>query len=217
VSGPLAAGDPEWRPAIASGANLPEEPLRFGTWSPAGTHIAALAADFGAAARLTLVILDPIVGETLLLPLPGEPVVAPLVWLALDRVLVQTDREALVVDIQTGDVGAGPPLDAPGGTSVAAAPGSVVAIADPAGGAVDIRRLDLWLAGNSGEPEARVGSESEVGSIALAESGDRLAVVWQQVDGPGSVAVYRSSDGWGEVTRATLPGESARAAVDWLR
>jgi hypothetical protein len=166
---------------------------------------------------LTLVVLDPVVGATLLLPLPGEPVVAPLAWLADDRVLVQTDRDVLVVDIQSGDVGSGPPLEAPGGTSVATAPGSVVAIADPAGGAVDIRPLDLWLAGARGEPEARLESDSEVGSIALAPAGDRLAVVWQQIDGPGSVAVYRRADGWSEVMRATLPGESARAAVDWLR
>jgi hypothetical protein len=208
--------NPDWRPAIARDAALPEEPLRFATWSSGGTHIAALAADFGASASLTLVVVDPVVGATLLLPLPGEPVVAPLAWVGDDQVLVQTDRGPLVVDISTGDVGAGPPLEAPGGTPVATDPGSLVAIGDPAGGAVDVRRIDAWLAGNSDEADGRVAEEAEVGSIALASGSDRLAVVWQQVDRPGSLAIYRRGDGWAEVSRSTLPGESARAAVDWL-
>ena len=216
ASGPPSR-DPVWRRAIGRDAQLPEEPLRFGTWSPGGTHLAGLAADFGASARLTLVVVDPVVGATLLLPLAGEPVVAPLTWLGDDRVLVQTDRGALVVDIVTGDVGAGPPLDAPGGTPISAAPGSLVAIGDPDGSAVEIRPLDQWLAGDRDDPQARVSADAEVGSIALAPDGERLAVVWQQVDRPGTVSIYRRADGWAEVSRSTLPGESARAAVDWLR
>jgi hypothetical protein len=196
---------------------VPEEPLRFATWSPGGAHIAAMAADFGAAARLTLVVVDPVVGATLLLPVPGQPLIAPLAWLADDLVLVQTDQGAVVVDIGAGELGAGPPLDAPGGTTVAASPGGVVAIADPAGGAVDIRPLGAWLAGDAGEPDARVTAEAEVGSMALSPGGDRLAVVWQQIETPGRIAIYRRDAGWAELGSMALPGDSARAAVDWLR
>jgi hypothetical protein len=213
----LPGREPVWRPATDGEAELAPEPLRFATWSPGGAHIAALAADFGAAARLTVTIIDPVVGATLLLPIPGEPVVAPLAWLSDERLLVQTDRGALVVDVVTGEVFAGPPLEAPGGTAIAVVPGSLVAIGDPAGGAVEIRPLNAWLAGETGEPTARLEAQAEVGAIALARGSDRLAVVWQQIDGPGEVVIYAPADGWAEVARSILPGESARAAVDWLR
>jgi len=208
---------PSWSPAADADADLAPEPLRFAAWAPGGAHVAALAADFGVAARLTLTIVDPVVGATLLLPIPGEPVVAPLTWLSDSLLLIQTDRATIVVDTTTGELGEGPPLEAPGGTAISIAPGSLIAIADPAGGAVEIRSVDRWLAGDTGDPLARLEAGAEVGSIALTPSGDRLAIVWQPIDGPGSLVVYRRADGWPEAARSTLPGESARAAVDWLR
>ena len=214
---PATGVDPAWRPATGGGADLPAEPLRFATWSPGGARIAALAADFGAAARLTLTIIDPVAGATLLLPIPGEPVIAPLAWLSDERLLVQTDRGAIVVHSITGAVAAGPPIDAPGRTPVAISAGALIALADPAGGAVDIRPLVGWLAGDTAEPLARIEEQAEVGSMALTQAGDRLAIVWQQIEGPGTTVVYGRADGWREVARATLPGGSARAAVDWLR
>ena len=213
----VAGGQPAWRPATDRGAELPPEPLRFATWAPGGARVAALAADFGASSRLTVTLIDPVAGATVLVPIPGEPVVAPLAWLDDNRLLVQTDRGTVVVDTRSGDVAAGPPLDAPGGTSLSTAPGSLVAVADPSGGAVEIRSLDRWLAGDAGDPLTRITAEAEAGSIALTASGDRVAIVWQQIDRPGVLTVYRRADGWREAARATLPGESARAAIDWLR
>jgi hypothetical protein len=218
VSGRVAPGaEPAWRPAADGNADLAPEPLRFATWAPGGANIAALAADFGANSSLTVTLIDPVVGTTLLLPIPGEPVIAPLAWLNEGRLLVQTNRGPLVVETLDGSVAAGPPIDAPGGVPISVAPGSLVAVGDPADSEVEVRRLDQWLAGDTGDPLTRLTAEAELGSVALTPGGDRLAVVWQQIDRPGILVVYRRADGWREAARATLPGESARAAIDWMR
>lgn len=216
VSAPLGDGAPAWTAALREDEELPEDPLWFATWSPNGRRVAALAADFGEAGRLTVLLADPVEGETLLLPVPRRPLPAAPVWLDDDRLLVQSTIGLALVDTTTGDVGLGPSRDLGSGVAMAvSAGGTRVAIADPAGGAIELFDRDAWL-GGADDPLARIEAGGEVGSIGLDASGERLAVVWQQLDGPGTLIVYAGVADWAEVDRFALPGESARAAVSWL-
>jgi hypothetical protein len=217
VSAPIGGEEaPAWAEAVGENEEVPEDPLWFATWSPNGRRVAAIASDLGEAGRLTVLLADPVEGDTLLLPVARRPVPAAPVWLDDDRVLVQSTIGFAVVDTTTGDVGLGPSWDVGPGIAIAvSANGSRVAVADPAAGAIEVFERDAWLTG-SGEPLARIEAGGEAGSVALDHAGDRLAVVWQQLDGPGTLIVYAGAADWAEVDRFALPGESARAAVSWL-
>jgi hypothetical protein len=211
-----ADGDPVWTPVPDPDVELPEDPLYFTTWSPNGLRAAAIASDFGADGRLTLAIIDPVGDASLLLPVPRRPAIAPPTWIDDERVLLQTTVGLVIVDTATGDVGLGPQVEIGEGIGLAAAAdGSVVALATEAG-LIEIRDLDAWLVGDTGPPVASIEAQGEIGSLALDRRGERLVVVWQQPDGAGTLTIHRAADAWREVERRTLPGESARAVVDWL-
>ncbi len=208
--------DPTWTAVPGEDTELPADPLYFATWSPNGERVVSIASDFADEGRLTLAIVDPFGDASLLLPVPRRPVVAAPTWLDDDRVLVQTTVGLAIVDTGTGDVSLGPQTDLGSGIGLAvAADGSVVALA-PEAGLVELRERDRWLAGDAGGPTARIEGEGEIGVLALDRRGERLAVVWQRPDGPGILTIHRRADGWREAERLTLPGESARAVVDWL-
>lgn len=211
-----ADAQPSWTPVPGEDTDVPEDPLYFATWSPNGERVVAIASDFADAGRLTLAVVDPTGDASLLLPVPRQPVVAGPAWIDDERVLVQTTVGFVIVDTATGDVGLGPQDDLGVGIGLAiAADGSVVAIA-PEAGLVELRERDRWLAGDAGGPTARIEGQGEIGVLAFDRRGERLAIVWQRPDGPGILTIHRRSDGWAESDRRTLPGESARAVVDWL-
>ncbi len=218
VSDPIGGtGDLAWSPVPAPDDALPPDPPLFGTWSPDGRRVAAIATDFGVESRLTVLVVEPIDGTTRSLPIPRRPVIAPPTWLDAERILVQTTTGLAIVEPSTGHLGAGPPLDVGPGVSIAsAATGTLLAIAAPEGAAIDIRDRDAWLAGDRGDPGARISGIGEIGALALDGPGDRLAVLWQSPEAPGTVVVYARAESWREVARLSLPGESARAAIDWL-
>lgn len=207
---------PTWTRTPDADVELPPDPLRFATWAPGGQRVAALASDFADGGSLTVAIVDPAGDASLLLPVPREPLVAPPAWIDEQRVVVQTTVGFVVVDTGTGNVGLGPQADLGGGIGLAiAAEAARVALA-PEAGLVEVRDLAAWLAGDAGEPEARIENQGEIGSIAFDRSGERLAIVWQRPDGPGRLTIHRRSDGWRQVQELTLPGESSRAVVDFL-
>lgn len=207
---------PSWTPVPDDDTELPDDPLYFATWSPNGERVVAIASDFADAGRLTLAVVDPVGDASLLLPVPRRPAVAGPTWIDDERVLVQTTVGLVIVDTATGDVGLGPQDDLGAGIGLAiAADGSVVGIA-PEAGLVELRERDRWLAGDAGGPVARIEGQGEIGVLAFDRRGERLAVVWQRPDGPGILTLHRRADGWAESDRRTLPGESARAVVDWL-
>jgi hypothetical protein len=206
-----------WRTSPGPDVELPAEPLYFATWSPDGSRIAAIASDFRPGSQVTVVLIDAVGDASLLLPVPLRPIVAPPAWLGDDIVLLETEEGFARIDTGTGDVRTGPPGDLGAGISASvAADGSVIALADPQGGAVEVRDVRTWLTGDRSGPMARLEAEGEVGGLALDRRGSRLAVVWQQLDGPGTVVLYARADGWREAARIELKGESARAVVDWL-
>jgi hypothetical protein len=217
LSEPVRAdADPAWTPVPDPDVELPDDPLYFATWSPNGLRAAAIASDFGAEGRLTLAVIDPVGDASLLLPVPRRPAIAPPTWIDDERVLLQTTVGLVIVDTATGDVGLGPQAETGEGIGLAAAAdGSVVALATEAG-SIEVRDLDAWLVGDTGPPVASIEAQGEIGSVALDRRGERLAVVWQQPDGAGTLTIHRAADGWREIERRTLPGESARAVLDWL-
>ncbi len=219
ISGPItSAAEPAWAPVATPDPGQLPDPLLFASWSPDGRRLAAIATDFGVESRLTVVIVDPVAGTSRLLPVPRRPVIAPPTWLDAQRILIQTTAGLVIVEAGTGTLAAGPPVEIGPGLSLSpAANGSLIAISAPEGGAVELRDLRGWLAGDRAEPVARIEGLGEVGAVALDATGERLAVVWQQLEGPGTLIVYHRADGWREADRLTLPGESSRAAIDWLR
>jgi hypothetical protein len=207
---------PTWTRTPDADVTLPPDPLRFATWAPGGQRVAALASDFVEGGQLTLAIVDPAGDASLLLPVPRQPLVAAPAWIDEQRVLVQTTVGFVVVDTGTGIVGLGPRADLGGGIGLAVAVEAGRIALAPEAGLVEIRDLAAWLAGDTGEADARIEDQGEIGSIAFDRSGERLAVVWQRPDGPGRLTIHRRSDGWRQAQELTLPGESSRAVVDFL-
>jgi hypothetical protein len=216
VSSPIAPGEPPtWTPTPGEDVELPPDRLYFATWAPNAVSVAAIGADFSAG-RLTLAVVDPFADASLLLPVPRDPAVAPPAWIDEQRVLVQATDGFVVVDTGTGDVTAGPRQDLGGGIGVAIAPAASLLAVAPEAGLVEVHDLGGWLGGQTGDPQARIENQGEIGALAFDRSGERLAVVWQRPDGPGLLTVHRRADGWSVAHEQTLPGESARAVVDFL-
>ena len=206
-----------WTQTPGDDVELPTEPLAFAMWSPSGRRVAAIASDPASEEAMILTIVDPVGDASLLLPVPRRPLAAAPAWADDDRVLVQTSAGFALVDTATGDVAFGPATDLGGGISASiAADGSLVALADPAAGAVEVRELERWMSGAGGDPLVRLEGEGEIGALAFDRRAERLGVVWQQPDGPGTLVIYRRDDGWQEAARLTVAGESARAVIDWL-
>jgi hypothetical protein len=217
VSEAVGADEPAWRPAVRGDAGLPEAPVYFATWTPDGSRVAAIEADYNAGRSFRIAVADPAAPAGVLVPVPRSPLVAPGAWLDDQRLIVQTAQGLVLVDVGSGALTEGPPVDLAGGVALDVSPDSrLVAIARSDGGTVDVRRVNEWLVNPAAGGVTSLTAQGEVGAVAWDQAGGRLAVVWQQPDGPGTLIVYRAADGWAEVARLTLPGESARAAVDWL-
>ena len=218
VSEPVGQGVPRaWRPAVRGDAGLPDAPVYFATWAPDGSRVAAIEADYNAGGPFRIAIADPSAPAGVLVPVPRSPLVAPPAWLDGGRLIVQTEDGLVLVDGGSGALTEGPPVDLAGGLALDVSPESdLVAIARPDGGGVDVHRVNEWLVAPASGVVTSLPGQGEVGAVAWDQAGSRLAVVWQQPDRPGTLIVYRAAEGWAEVARLTLPGDSARAAVDWL-
>jgi hypothetical protein len=211
------AAAPAWRPAVRGDAGLPEAPVYFATWAPDGSRVAAIDADFNADDPFRIAVADPAAPAGVLVPVPRSPLVAPPTWLDERRLIVQTDEGLVLVDVGSGALTEGPRVDLAGGVALdVSADSGLIAIARADAGGVDVHRVNEWLVAPAAGAVTSLTGQGEVGAVAWDETGGRLAVVWQQPDGPGTLTVYRAAEGWAEVARLTLPGESARAAVDWL-
>jgi hypothetical protein len=213
-------------------------PLSFGTLSADGRRAAFLAADYGTARPFELLIVDIATGAaaSIAIPFPAEG--APPQWIG-DRLVVLTrervDRPgAIIVDPAGGTLTAGPgPLDGPrptgttgwtdriSGLSIASS-GLRVAVAADLSGPVEVFPAGPWLAGRDA-PAAAVSMDPELdGSrafawLGLSPAGDRLAVVRTDLAGdPVSVTFHEQANGWRQVRRVPLPGDSVRAVVAWL-
>ena len=205
--------DAAWKRVPTPRADMPTEPIYFATWAPNGNRFAGLATDFGEASPLSLVIVDPLADATLIRPIPGLPLPAPPAWLDDSRLLVETKAGAIVVDVDSGEITAGPDIGA-GALVDVSADGSRAAVGSSEPGPVEIRKRDEWLKGG-GQPEASLGNGT-VGAVALDRRAERLAVIWQQSARAGIVIVYRRDGGWHEASRLPLPNGSERGALAWL-
>ena len=205
--------DAAWKRVPTPRADMPTEPIYFATWAPNGNRFAGLATNFGEDASLSLVVVDPLADTTLIRPIPGLPLPAPPAWLDDSRLLVETRAGAIVVEVDSGDITAGPDIGA-GALVDVSADGSRAAVGRTEPGPVEIRKRDEWLNGG-GQPEASLGNGT-VGAVALDRRAERLAVIWQQSSRAGIVIVYRRDGGWHETSRLPLPNGSERGALAWL-
>jgi hypothetical protein len=124
---------------------------------------------------------------------------APPAWLDDDRVALiggaTTEPTALIVDVTTGAIEAGPTGDRRIAISLDT---EVVATSAGPGSSVDIGATSAWLEDSdvsTGSIDATDEDATAI-SIALDRTGVRLAIVW--VDGDGSVrlTVHDGDDGW---------------------
>jgi hypothetical protein len=199
-----------WHVVPGPDTDLPEEPLRFGTWSANGLRVAALAADFDT--RQSLAIVDPVGDSSLIIAIDGQVLPQPPAWIDEQRVGVPRPQGLAVVDTSTGETAEGPPAVR---VFTVSADGSTVAVETPGGGEVEIRTTAEWLA-RRGSPQARIDGDGDAGTLAFDRLGDRLAVVWERANGPGVIVVYRSEGGWREIGRSRLPGGAEQGTVSWL-
>jgi hypothetical protein len=209
---PAAGEDVDWTTAPPETSDIPPEPLYFAAWAPNGLGAAAIAAD-GSGSR-TLVVFDPVGGETLQFGLEAGPRALPPVWLDIDRVAVPSGDVVTIVDTSAGELVAGP-----GGVAqlAASADGSRVAVARADGSAIEVRLTPEWLAGEGSAELAIQFGDAGLGSLALDRRAERLAVTWERDGAPGQVAIYRrAGSSWTEAARFDLPDGEARGVVSWL-
>jgi hypothetical protein len=161
----------------------------------------------------TLVVLDPVGGETLHFGLEAGPPLPPA-WLDIDRVVVPSGDIVTIVDTSAGEIVAGP-----GGVAqlAASADGSRVAVARADGSAVEVRPTAEWLTGAGSAELAIQFGDARPGSLALDRRAERLAVTWERDGAPGQVAIYRrTGSSWAEAERFDLPNGESRGVVSWL-
>jgi hypothetical protein len=211
----------EWTPVDAkddAGVAL-AGPARFATWDPGGGRFAALGGDLPGGGDATLLLVDTGSGKLTTIDLERPLLAGPPVWLDAGRVALLTgspsEPAAIVVDVTNGKISAGPAGDRRLATS---ADGKVIATAAGAGAPVVLRSSKGWLADDGtsiGSVEVPDGFTEAI-SLALDETGDRLAIVWRAEDGTARSDVHDGTDGWRRVSSEPVAGTAA-AAVAWLR
>jgi hypothetical protein len=211
----------DWRPVEATGADGDPlaEPAWFATWDPEGGRYAAIAGDLPTGSELGLALVDPTTHGLLELALDQPLLAAPPAWLDDDRVALiggaTTEPTALIVDVTTGAIEAGPTGDRRIAISLDT---EVVATSAGPGSSVDIGATSAWLEDSdvsTGSIDATDEDATAV-SIALDRTGVRLAIVWVDRDGSVRLTVHDGDDGWRRVEDRPLEGVDA-AAVAWLR
>ncbi len=231
--------DPAWQ-VLGGPGRIPGTAgaLTFGTLSPDGSEAAFVAADYAIGLPAQLVVVDTARGTRSIMALGRPADGAPPAWLD-GRVVVLTRGAGdavgtTIVELPSGRVADGPgpatggtgggPSDPIAALSIAA-DGSTVAIASRLDPLPGIRPAAPWVAGRPSSAEPVVLPPEADGSrsfawLALAASGDELAVVRTDVDGNavGVTLARRRPDGtgWVEAARIALPAGATRAAVAWL-
>jgi hypothetical protein len=228
TSDPVDLGGPaadlaglEWRPVEAaeeSGGSL-AMPASFPTWDPGGRRFAALGGDLSGGGDMHLLLVDPGESKATSVALKRALLTAPPAWLDGQRVAMvigsQDEPATIVVDTATGKVTKGPAGERRLATS---GDGSVIATSAGPGAPILLRSSRGWLADDgtsTGSVEVPDGFVDAI-SLALDQSGRRLAIVWLGEDGVPRYDVHDGTDGWRRVWSQPLPGASA-AVVAWLR
>lgn len=220
TSDPLGDGALIWRAVEAFDltGDPPPDPAWFVTWDPEGGRFATITGDLPGGGDVELTLIDPSARSAHVIAL-GRPLLpsAP-VWLDGERVAVvggsTTEPVSVIVDTATGEATDGPAGDRRLATST---DGSVIATTGGPGSPVVIRSSKAWAAGDGtsiGMIDAPT-DEAQATSMALGVGGQRLAIVWQGVDGGVRVDIHDGSDGWRRVT--TLDEAGRAAAVAWSR
>lgn len=216
-SGPLA-----WRPveAVDATGDPPPGPAWFAAWDPEGGRFATIAGDLPGGGDVTLVLIDPSTGSAFTVAVGRAVLPSAPAWIDGERVALvggsTTEPGALLVDTATGEVADGPATERRIATS---ADGRVIAGSGGAGGPAVIRTTAAWLDGEGtsiGTIEAPA-PEAQAIALALDADGDRLAVVWEGVDGGLRVDVHDGRDGWRRVGSPPLPTGAVGAVVAWSR
>lgn len=240
---PSAAGDPMTWHGVAPdyGGPPPEHPLSFGSLSPDGLSVAALAADFASGTAFNLVVTDARKVEATVTSVAARPDGAAPAWLPDGRLLLiarDAARDATgIVLVDPARPGPMARLEREAYAVALSADGSVAAIAGPGGrvvaGASRVLLGGLVAAGDRGTaagagPAAEVGESPEavidppsgtvLGSLALDPGGACLAVAWlNEAGGPASVWRYRlGRDGLVAEGSLRSPGGGLTAVVAWL-
>ena len=229
LDGSLHTSDPlgrpgalAWRPveAVDATGDPPPGPAWFATWDPEGGRFATIAGDLPGGGDVALTLIDPSTGSAFVIPLDRAVLPSAPAWIDGELVALvggsTTEPLALLVDTTDGSVEAGPRTEPRFASS---ADGRVVAGAGAAGSAVVVRSTAAWLDGEGtaiGTIDAPK-AEARATALALDADGDRLAIVWQGVDGGLRIDVHDGADGWRRVGSPALPPGSAGAVVAWAR
>lgn len=236
LAGPLAGGgEPGWRevvPAYTGGA--PAAPLSFGTLSPDGRTLAALAADFAAGTTFDLVLVDVGTSAATVLSIDAWPDGAAPAWLPDGRLLLVArdparDLTGLVL-VDPGHQEQALRFEREAYGIALSADGRVAAI-DRTDGRLAAGATRLFIGGDPGAegPEASQLDDppgllvtappgTAPGPFTLDPSGSRLAVTWlDDAGGPATVGRYRvGPDGSMAEAPLTVPNGAATAVSAWL-
>ncbi len=213
--GPLA-----WRPVDARdpGGEPPPGPAWFVTWDPEGGRFATITGDLPGGGNLALTLVDPSTRSAFMIPLGRSLLPTAPVWLDGDRVAVvggsTIEPVAVIVDTATSELTEGPSGDRRLATS---ADGTVIATTGAPGSPVVIHATTAWVAGDGTSIGAirAPSDEAQAASMALDADGQRLAIVWQGLDGGLRVDVHARTADWRRIT--TLPVTGRAAAIAWSR
>ncbi|MCU0484077.1 MAG: hypothetical protein MUC54_07410 [Chloroflexi bacterium] len=227
-------GPGSWREVVPDfNGRPPDAPLSFGTLSPDGRLVAALAADFAAGTSVQLVVADVTTGPAASIRVHARPDGAAPAWLPDGHLLlIGRDPASDATGIMLADLtrpSAVRRLEREAHGVAVSADGRVAAIARPdgrisAGGAAALLGALIGAgatnpAGNA-PPEALVEPPigTVLGAFALDPSGTRLAAAWlDEAGGPASVWRYRL-DAAGVVAEGPVsaPAGASTAVVAWL-
>jgi len=239
LAGPLVGdNEPGWREIDPTyGGGPPAAPLSFGTLSPDGRTVAALAADFAAGTAFDLVLVDVGTGASTTLRVAAWPDGAAPAWLPDRRLLLVARDPArdLTGLVLVNPAGPDPALrferEAYG---IALSADGWVAAIDRADGRLAAGASRFLLGdeagaggGNSPDPSrpddppgllVTAPRGTTPGPFALDPSGARLAVTWlDDTEGPATVGRYRvGSDGPVSEDPLTVPNGAATAVLAWL-
>jgi len=220
VSAPLRADDPAWttvKPTTVEDVP-PDGPLYFGSWDPDGGVFVVLGGDLSAADGLRLVVVDPNLGGAAQFPVGTRTRPVPPAWIDRDRVAVATGTgetpTMTILDTATGFTREGPT----GIRLLATSADAGVAATWTGAGSIGIQPIGAWLSGGtaSNRIDPPEGTARPI-SMALDETGARLAVAWADADGaPSRVTIHTESADWARVATVAI-SSSRTAVVAWLR
>jgi hypothetical protein len=219
TSDPLGDDALTWRAveALDPSGDPPPAPAWFVTWDPEGGRFATITGDLPGGADVELTLIDPSARSAFIVALDRPLLPSAPVWLDGERVALvggsTSEPVSVIVDTTTGEAIDGPAGDRRLATS---ADGSVIATTGGPGSPVVIRSSTAWAAGDGtsiGMIDAPTDA-AQASSMALG-AGQRLAIVWQGVDGGVRVDIHDGSDGWRRVM--TLDEAGRAAAVAWSR